>query len=153
MIATPSSRLSTKWRSPCSANSCARCSKRPTTSCSIRRRRHSPATSSASISIRCVSCACSVQRSSRRFRIRWKMRCRKRSEEHTSELQSLMRISYAVFCLKKKNTHINLQQKTIITETKQKHYYVPQQPSNHNTKHKLIRDVDHIDPITKTAIH
>src|SRR3546814_7160078 len=31
-----------------------------------------------------------------------------RSEEHTSELQSLMRISYAVFCLKnKKNTHIH----------------------------------------------
>src|SRR3546814_5839969 len=28
---------------------------------------------------------------------------RSRSEEHTSELQSLMRISYAVFCLKKKN--------------------------------------------------
>src|SRR3546814_2191125 len=33
----------------------------------------------------------------------------RRSEEHTSELQSLMRISYAVFCLKKQNkqTHIN----------------------------------------------
>src|SRR3546814_7271210 len=30
-----------------------------------------------------------------------------RSEEHTSELQSLMRISYAVFCLKKKNKHKN----------------------------------------------
>src|SRR3546814_7771143 len=30
---------------------------------------------------------------------------RHRSEEHTSELQSLMRISYAVFCLKKKNTY------------------------------------------------
>src|SRR3546814_8151521 len=30
-------------------------------------------------------------------------RARSRSEEHTSELQSLMRISYAVFCLKKKN--------------------------------------------------
>src|SRR3546814_6332577 len=29
-----------------------------------------------------------------------------RSEEHTSELQSLMRISYAVFCLKKKKKHI-----------------------------------------------
>src|SRR3546814_5047714 len=28
-----------------------------------------------------------------------------RSEEHTSELQSLMRISYAVFCLKKKTKH------------------------------------------------
>src|SRR3546814_18314976 len=31
-------------------------------------------------------------------------RARRRSEEHTSELQSLMRISYAVFCLKKKKT-------------------------------------------------
>src|SRR3546814_6973355 len=31
--------------------------------------------------------------------------CDRRSEEHTSELQSLMRISYAVFCLKKK-THV-----------------------------------------------
>src|SRR3546814_10618111 len=31
------------------------------------------------------------------------LRSWKRSEEHTSELQSLMRISYAVFCLKKKN--------------------------------------------------
>src|SRR3546814_988879 len=32
---------------------------------------------------------------------------RSRSEEHTSELQSLMRISYAVFCLKKKKNSIN----------------------------------------------
>src|SRR3546814_11658455 len=31
----------------------------------------------------------------------------RRTEEHTSELQSLMRISYAVFCLKKKNTSNN----------------------------------------------
>src|SRR3546814_6432156 len=31
----------------------------------------------------------------------------RRSEEHTSELQSLMRISYAVFCLKKKNINTN----------------------------------------------
>src|SRR3546814_4854022 len=30
--------------------------------------------------------------------------CRRRSEEHTSELQSLMRISYAVFCLTQKKT-------------------------------------------------
>src|SRR3546814_7406461 len=37
-----------------------------------------------------------------------------RSEEHTSELQSLMRISYAVFCLKKKNTrsHKSMRQYT-----------------------------------------
>src|SRR3546814_2503851 len=34
-----------------------------------------------------------------------------RSEEHTSELQSLMRISYAVFCLKKKNKQNNNNQK------------------------------------------
>src|SRR3546814_4682977 len=33
-----------------------------------------------------------------------------RSEEHTSELQSLMRISYAVFCLKKKKKQYNKQQ-------------------------------------------
>src|SRR3546814_1437391 len=35
----------------------------------------------------------------------WRL-LRARSEEHTSELQSLMRISYAVFCLKKKKTQI-----------------------------------------------
>src|SRR3546814_8935806 len=47
-----------------------------------------------------------------------------RSEEHTSELQSLMRISYAVFCLKKKkkktnkrdNTHLSIQHKKQDTE-------------------------------------
>src|SRR3546814_2219853 len=38
-----------------------------------------------------------------------------RSEEHTSELQSLMRISYAVFCLKKKNNyHTELFKTTIV---------------------------------------
>src|SRR3546814_3366656 len=37
----------------------------------------------------------------------------RRSEEHTSELQSLMRISYAVFCLKKKKTTTTIH--TIIT--------------------------------------
>src|SRR3546814_2107078 len=36
------------------------------------------------------------------------MLLQQRSEEHTSELQSLMRISYAVFCLKKKNKTIAL---------------------------------------------
>src|SRR3546814_9469604 len=35
-----------------------------------------------------------------------------RSEEHTSELQSLMRITYAVFCLKKKKTHQSNKQTT-----------------------------------------
>src|SRR3546814_5599567 len=42
--------------------------------------------------------------------------CRKcRSEEHTSELQSLMRISYAVFCLKKKKEDTNVHM-TILNE-------------------------------------
>src|SRR3546814_6308155 len=36
-----------------------------------------------------------------------------RSEEHTSELQSLMRISYAVFCLKNKNNNNNTQKHSI----------------------------------------
>src|SRR3546814_3089389 len=43
-----------------------------------------------------------------------------RSEEHTSELQSLMRISYAVFCLKKKkNTKYTHNHNTTITTKKQ----------------------------------
>src|SRR3546814_3515913 len=40
-----------------------------------------------------------------------------RSEEHTSELQSLMRISYAVFCLKKKKYNQNNKQQTIRSHT------------------------------------
>src|SRR3546814_20912776 len=43
-----------------------------------------------------------------------------RSEEHTSELQSLMRISYAVFCLKKKNKKQN--DKTTYTDNTLQHY-------------------------------
>src|SRR3546814_3122207 len=50
-----------------------------------------------------------------------------RSEEHTSELQSLMRISYAVFCLKKKKHHKQKQDK-LITEQK----YEPK-TSQHNS--------------------
>src|SRR3546814_5516607 len=51
-----------------------------------------------------------------------------RSEEHTSELQSLMRISYAVFCLKKKNTQN-------ITTTHLIH--------NSHTMNNLLTTVDH----------
>src|SRR3546814_4493784 len=49
-----------------------------------------------------------------------------RSEEHTSELQSLMRISYAVFCLKKKNSQ---QTKENIINIQQRKTYI----STHNT--------------------
>src|SRR3546814_9581874 len=57
-------------------------------------------------------------------------RGRERSEEHTSELQSLMRISYAVFCLKKKTQAItNLKQSVHYnTNLKTQHinmYYYP----------------------------
>src|SRR3546814_6139489 len=42
-----------------------------------------------------------------------------RSEEHTSELQSLMRISYAVFCLKKKTTKEEIHKETHELQTKE----------------------------------
>src|SRR3546814_3329156 len=52
-----------------------------------------------------------------------------RSEEHTSELQSLMRISYAVFCLKKKNqtqtTHRNKATNKIFYNTLSHHLQIP----------------------------
>src|SRR3546814_9716348 len=61
--------------------------------------------------IRSALATASAARSAARTRIR-------RSEEHTSELQSLMRISYAVFCLKKKKLQIQHQNKTrILTVT------------------------------------
>src|SRR3546814_974698 len=44
-----------------------------------------------------------------------------RSEEHTSELQSLMRISYAVFCLNTKNTNTEHQQQLQHTDNSNKH--------------------------------
>src|SRR3546814_5722342 len=50
------------------------------------------------------SCSCGVLFPRVRCLTLWPARSAgRRSEEHTSELQSLMRISYAVFCLKKKN--------------------------------------------------
>src|SRR3546814_9697278 len=51
------------------------------------------------------------------FSVQWWNTLHQRSEEHTSELQSLMRISYAVFCLKQKKhtqTHTTQTKYTII---------------------------------------
>src|SRR3546814_9416335 len=45
------------------------------------------------------------------------VRISSRSEEHTSELQSLMRISYAVFCLTKKTRYIHLKEYTYTLQT------------------------------------
>src|SRR3546814_7797126 len=46
----------------------------------------------------------------------------RRSEEHTSELQSLMRISYAVFCLKKKKKKTKITSRHTTTNTKRQQY-------------------------------
>src|SRR3546814_6974558 len=54
-----------------------------------------------------------------------------RSEEHTSELQSLMRISYAVFCLKKKK-----QKNTILNSIQQPHTQITYTNRNHKHTHK-----------------
>src|SRR3546814_4330046 len=48
-----------------------------------------------------------------------------RSEEHTSELQSLMRTSYAVFCLKKKNTHYQQESQLPLIDTTISEHYQP----------------------------
>src|SRR3546814_7235682 len=58
-----------------------------------------------------------------------------RSEEHTSELQSLMRISYDVFCLKKKKTNIYEAQRLVSQHTTS--YEVKQ---NKNTDRKHIHN-------------
>src|SRR3546814_5567914 len=87
---------------------------RPRTLCcaSSQPSEHLPATSAdtacSSVIVTCVSTASTARAlcaSSKNQRI-----SSARSEEHTSELQSLMRISYAVFCLKKKKN--NKQMKT-----------------------------------------
>src|SRR3546814_2274173 len=60
----------------------------------------------------------------------------RRSEEHTSELQSLMRTSYAVFCLKKKTiTKLNGQETEI-----NKAHHEPQLTIKPLVEHKLIRE-------------
>src|SRR3546814_4046651 len=71
----------------------------------------------------------------------------RRSEEHTSELQSLMRISYAVFCLKKKkNTRSEEQTKEMkYLETKSynvKRYILTHTATNMRSDHSTISTTD-----------
>src|SRR3546814_3090223 len=62
---------------------------------------------------------------------------RQRSEEHTSELQSLMRISYAVFCLKKKKiTSIHITKDRQLKRMNCRNHTAPKQPHH---QHKTIR--------------
>src|SRR3546814_1694560 len=78
-----------------------------------------------------------VERTAYHCRIcRWLSGCRRlvpptssrprRSEEHTSELQSLMRISYAVFCLKKQNKKSHSQLHINTAQTSVRHIYATQ---------------------------
>src|SRR3546814_1435389 len=59
-----------------------------------------------------------------------------RSEEHTSELQSLMRISYAVLCLKKKNT-MQRTAKDHKTQRRPNEYTIKQTQNQHKEKHNM----------------
>src|SRR3546814_1290789 len=65
---------------------------------------------------------------------------RRRSEEHTSELQSLMRISYAVFCLKKKKRIDKHTRQTTHTTQSQKHNH--QYTTKLNSNSKKTKDTD-----------
>src|SRR3546814_2796359 len=63
----------------------------------------------------------------------------RRSEEHTSELQSLMRISYAVFCLKKKHPHRPIHTDTNNKNLNNHQYYTPPQMYYYlKYKHKAV---------------
>src|SRR3546814_7782122 len=64
-----------------------------------------------------------------------------RSEEHTSELQSLMRISYAVFCLKKKK------------HTKIHHPPTHDHPHNNTRPTTKLNSKQHLYRVTTTKIH
>src|SRR3546814_3487441 len=63
-----------------------------------------------------------------------------RSEEHTSELQSLMRISYAVFCLKKKN--INTNNKTSVL---MQSYVIKKQQKIETPQHNEVITINNIE--------
>src|SRR3546814_2160473 len=69
----------------------------------------------------------------------------RRSDEHTSELQSLMRISYAVFCLKKKKPEPNNPSPT----TSRHHTTYNSRTSNNNTSH--LHTTQHLHYYTARA--
>src|SRR3546814_3903079 len=88
-------------------------------------------------SLTCRGCPFSASRSGR-FLIRKRSRRPTnagigRSEEHTSELQSLMRISYAVFCLKKKKKIRINPNNTQLQIYKTSEHHITEQ---HNSKHE-----------------
>src|SRR3546814_7839661 len=69
--------------------------------------------------------------------IRRGWRTTSRSEEHTSELQSLMRISYAVFCLKKKTNNNHTQRAALPDLTRQQHTIFCYTPAHKELLHEI----------------
>src|SRR3546814_1209838 len=70
-----------------------------------------------------------------------------RSEEHTSELQSLMRSSYAVFCLKKKKKRQSINLMPTATNKQSKTNYTNKHISTQNIKHiKIVKHNKRIQP-------
>src|SRR3546814_2505244 len=82
-----------------------------------------------------------------------------RSEEHTSELQSLMRISYAVFCLKKKKTNIQRDSDAVngissreniddLKSTQENNSYSNIEQKIIDGRHSILAQIDKHDEIT-----
>src|SRR3546814_1617541 len=69
-----------------------------------------------------------------------------RSEEHTSELQSLMRISYAVFCLTKKNCHSSMS--VITTPASTSHITTRTDVSNYHTPNINVIETSNTEKTT-----
>src|SRR3546814_10271491 len=98
----------------------------------------SPSTSSCAAPPECPASPRYRDLTRRKVTLRYPARCyaggggrKRRSEEHTSELQSLMRISYAVFCLKKKKKkETKRTQKIVNTRITRKHNKETQRKQN-----------------------
>src|SRR3546814_9989266 len=101
---------------------CARCASSRSCPASNRTARSSP----PSGSVANAGSGCSQMAMAQKMAWQAKINLLRRSEEHTSELQSLMRISYAVFCLKKKKqikNKIYIDSKYQTKQHKKKRYY------------------------------
>src|SRR3546814_2843639 len=86
---------------------------------------------------------CRPRRGSARCAGRSPSRSAGRSEEHTSELQSLMRISYAVFCLKKKNKTDQKTRESKQTTTYKTRYKNPYKKAHKKTTHTVKNMIEH----------
>src|SRR3546814_6902997 len=70
-------------------------------------------------------------------------RARRRSEEHTSELQSLMRISYAVFCLKKNKINVKNNKEKLINLIQTRTYTIHNQGESSSQQKMRTTYINH----------